>query len=158
MTSPANPTSAGAPVLQGAAVDAVQQALAAEHAAEWCYDLVMAFLTTKALQENAARDALAHQARRDATERMLRDAGATPASAQPAYRAEVTDEPSAIALLVTVEADAAVAWRGVLERTEDPELRRRALAALVESATRGARWRKTAGSDPMTVPFPGQPA
>jgi len=148
-----------APKLSGPAGDAVQDALGAEHAAVWVYGLVSAFLPgdfTAAVQQGIT----AHRARRDATERLLGDAGAKPRPAEPAYvpPTPVTDQASAIATLVVAETDATVAWRAVLERTDDKTLRATGLQALTESAVRATRWRLAAGMVPATPAFPGEPA
>ncbi|HEV2783315.1 MAG TPA: ferritin-like domain-containing protein [Actinophytocola sp.] len=152
------PSSSAAP-LPGDALEAVQQALGAEHAAVWVYGLVSAFLPASfgaATQEGMT----AHRARRDATERLLAAAGTTPRPAEPAYLPPrpVTDQASAIAVLITAESDATVAWRAVLERTDDGEVRRAALEALTAAAVRATRWRKAGGQAPVAPALPGQPA
>ncbi|MFE9750802.1 ferritin-like domain-containing protein [Saccharothrix saharensis] len=138
-------------------VDAVQDALAAEHAAVWAYGLVSAFISTPQQSAAVADGATAHRARRDATERWLRDAGATPRPPAAAYLPPqpVDSAASAVAALITVETDACVAWRGVLERTDDGALRASALDALTVSAVRATRWRKVAGVTPTSIAFPG---
>lgn len=151
------PSSAVAPAAgkpTGEAVQAVQDALSAEHAAVWTYGLVSAFVENG---PKTAEGANAHRARRDATERLLRDASVEPVPPAPAYLppAPVTDATSAIAALVAVEIDACVAWRGVLERTEDADLRRTALDALTASAVRATRWRKVGGLLPAGLALPG---
>ncbi|PRX51039.1 uncharacterized protein DUF4439 [Prauserella shujinwangii] len=140
------------------AVTALQEALAAEHAAVWVYGLVSAFLPATyrtGLEDGAA----AHRDRRDACERVLAAAGATPRPPEPAYPPPepVTDAASAESLVVTAEADAAEAWRGVLERTDDGGLRTLAVQSLIGSATRGTRWRMESGAEPAAVPLPGTP-
>jgi Domain of unknown function (DUF4439) len=141
-----------------APVEALQTALAAEHAAVWALQLVTAFLPD-AHNAAIAEAATAHQARRDTAARLLRDQGATPAAAEPAYTgpAPVRDEASALALLITAEEDLTGAWLAVIERTDDGELRGVALDALTDSAVRAARWRVSAAARPATVPLPGQP-
>jgi Domain of unknown function (DUF4439) len=136
-------------------VDAVQAALGAEHAAVWTYGLVSAFAAQQAA--GVAEGANAHRARRDVTERWLRDKGATPVPPAAAYLPPqpVDSAASAIAALVAVETDACVAWRGVLERTEDGALRTSALDALTAAAVRATRWRKAGGITPLTVALPG---
>ena len=142
-----------------AAASATQDALGAEHAALWVYRLVSAFLPDDfdaAVQEGTN----AHRARRDATELLLGNAGQDPRSAEPAYVTPqpVTDQASAIAVLVVAEADATVAWRAVLERTDDKDLRASALAGLTDAAVRATRWRRAGGQSPATPPLPGAPA
>jgi hypothetical protein len=141
-------------------VDALQRALAAEHAAIWVYGVVGAFVSD-ALDSQLDQAATAHQARRDATERVLIDAGAPPVPPEPGYLTPepVTDAASALRLAITAETDTAAAWRSVVERSPaDPGLRGAALDALTGAAVRAARWRATAGTDPVTVPFPGAPS
>ena len=148
------PSSAPAGKPTGDAVQAVQDALAAEHAAVWTYGLVSAFIRQG---DQIAEGANAHRARRDATERLLRDASTEPVPPAAAYLppAPVTDSGSAIAALVAVELDGCAAWRGVLERTEDADLRRSALDALTAGAVRVTRWRKTGGLSPVSLAMPG---
>jgi uncharacterized protein DUF4439 len=147
------------PALPGDALEAVQQALGAEHAAVWVYGLVSAFLPAS-FDPAALEGMTAHRARRDATERLLAATGATPRPAEPAYLPPqpVTDQASAIAVLITAESDAAVAWRAVLERTDDAAVRRSALESLTAAAVRATRWRKVGGQAPAAVALPGQPA
>lgn len=139
-------------------VAAVQAALGAEHAAIWVYGLVSAFLPAaydKALREGASL----HRDRRDTTARQLDAAGVAPEPAKPAYLppSPVDSEAAAVKLVVTAEQDATVAWRALLERCDDAELRASALAALTDSAVRATRWRIEAGDSPAAPPFPGQP-
>jgi hypothetical protein len=140
-------------------VEALQVALAAEHAAVWVYGVVAAFVSD-ALNGRLEKAATAHQARRDATERILIDAGAPPVPPEPGYLTPepVTDAASALRLAITAESDAAAAWRSVIERSPaDPGLRMAALDALTGAAVQATRWRATAGTTPLTVPFPGAP-
>ncbi|HEY0453628.1 ferritin-like domain-containing protein [Actinophytocola sp.] len=138
---------------------AVQAALGAEHAALWVYGLVSAFLPDS-FNAPVAEGTTAHRARRDATERLLADAGATPSPAEPAYvpPKPVTDQASALAVLILAETDTTVAWRAVLERTDDKAVRTAALEALTIAAVRATRWRRAAGQTPATPALPGQPA
>ncbi|KOV84402.1 hypothetical protein ADL03_17345 [Nocardia sp. NRRL S-836] len=124
-----------------------------EHAAVWTYGLVSAFLDNPAVTEGAN----AHRARRDTTERWLKDHGATPNPPAAAYLppAPVSNGASAIAALVAVEQDTCAAWRGVLERTDDTALRTSALDALTTAAVRATRWRKAAGTTPASITMPG---
>lgn len=136
-------------------VDAVQTALGTEHAALWTYGMVAAFLGNQAAA--VAEGSNAHRARRDTTERWLRDQNATPNPPAAAYLppAPVSDGPSALAALVAVEQDTCAAWRGVLERTDDAALRTTALEALTTAAVRATRWRKAAGTTPASIAMPG---
>lgn len=140
-------------------VGALQGALGAEHAAVWVYGVVGAFVPD-ALSRRLDEAATAHQARRDATQRILIDAGAAPVPPEPGYLTPepVTDAASALRLAITAETDAAAAWRSVVERSPaDADLRGTALEALTDAAVRATRWRATVGATPLTVPFPGAP-
>lgn len=140
------------------ATEALQDALAREHAALWSYSLAVAFLPTRQL-EQARSDAEAHRVLRGAVERTLTQLGARPVSAQPAYRTPepVVDGPSAAALAVVAETDVLAGWLSVLERTSDRGLRQAALDALTEGTLRCARWRVVIGSPPAVPLFPGRP-
>jgi uncharacterized protein DUF4439 len=154
MTSPTRQPAS----LDGDAAAATQDALGAEHAALWVYGLVSAFLSD-AYKASALEAKNAHRARRDATELLLSGAGQAPRSAEPAYvlPQPVTDSASAVAVIVVAEAEATVAWRAVLERTDDKQLRALALGGLTESAVWATRWRVAGGQSPATPPMPGKP-
>jgi hypothetical protein len=154
----ASNVTAGQGSLPDDTVKAVQAALGAEHAALWVYGLVSAFLPDS-FNAAVTEGTTGHRARRDTTELLLADAGKTPQPAEPAYvpPQPVTDQKSAIAVLVIAESDTTVAWRAVLERTDDADLRRSALEALTAAAVRAVRWRRAAGQTPAAPPFPGQP-
>jgi hypothetical protein len=135
---------------------ALQQALATEHAALWLYGTASAFVTGSAETEIIAAMGSV-QSLRDATEHRLSAGGVTPQPAQPAYLvpSPVTNQASALAALAVAESDATVAWRSVLEHSDDPGLRAAALSALIDSAVRETRWRRLAGQTPASVAMPG---
>jgi hypothetical protein len=143
------------PVAAGS-VDSLQQALAAEHAAVWVYTLVTAFVPSNVVN-SAAEGATEHRDRRDACILMLTAAGAKPAAAEPAYLtpAPVTDAASAKNAVAAAEADAMSAWRGVLERAGEGDLRALALRGMLLSARRGSRWRISGDISPVAVALPG---
>ncbi len=151
-----SPAGTGAP---DGAVDALQGALAAEHAALWCYALAIAFLAPGQL-EQARADAAVHREQRGEVEEALTGLGARPGPAQPAYATPrpVVDGASAAALLVVAETDGLAAWRSVLERTTDGDLRLVAMDALSAATLRCARWRTVVGASPAIPTFPGLPA
>ncbi|WP_158892391.1 ferritin-like domain-containing protein [Amycolatopsis anabasis] len=155
--APVDPAAAGKPGAES--VPALQQALDAEHAAVWVYGLVSAYLPGD-FASSANEGAAEHRNRRDACERMLNAAGVAPQAAEPAYvpPKPVTDAASAKSVVATAEADCAASWRGVLENTDDAQLRGVALRALVASARRGTRWRIAAGEQPSAIALPGSPA
>jgi hypothetical protein len=138
-------------------VDALQQALAAEHAAIWAYGLAGAFLPP-ASDPALAKGTEAHTARRDATATLVKKAGATPKSAEPGYTTPqpLTNQSSAFALLTAAETDVVSAWRSVLEHTSDTAIRKTALDALTDAAIRSMSWRQSAGQTPATPALPGQ--
>ncbi|AUS80189.1 DUF4439 domain-containing protein [Actinoalloteichus sp. AHMU CJ021] len=153
------PTSpSGTPLSPAAeATDAVQRALAAEHAAFWAYGLADAYLDEQhdgALAEGRTE----HRRRRDEVEALLTAGGTNPVPAEPSYQTPepVVDARPALVLVLTAETDVAAAWRYVLERTADGELRAAAFAALVDAARRAVGWRQALGLDPVTVAFPGR--
>lgn len=148
----------GATRLDDAAVAALQDVLATEHAALWSYALAVAFLGPDRTAD-ARTDAAAHRELRGAVEATLTQVGQRPVAAQPAYATPqpVTDAPSAATLLVTAETDAAAAWRSVLERGTDRGLRRAGLDALTDTTARCARWRAAVGAVPAVPVFPGRP-
>jgi hypothetical protein len=135
---------------------AVQGALGAEHAAVWSTGLASAYLPADD-QGALAQSALAHRESRDALVSLCEAAGVAPTPAAAAYATPrpVTDAVSAAALLVVAEDDTAVAWRAVLERTDDPGLRRSGVAGVVAAADVGVRWRRLAGTQPLVASFPG---
>jgi Domain of unknown function (DUF4439) len=140
------------------ATDALQHALAAEHAALWVYSLVLAFLPAAQLKQ-ARDDDEAHRELRSQIQQTLTQLGTRPISAQPAYAVPqpVTDGPSAVALAVVAETDALAAWRSVVERTTDRGLRQAALIALTAGTLRCARWRAALDNAPAIPIFPGRP-
>jgi hypothetical protein len=136
---------------------ALQNALAAQNAAWWLYGTASAFAGGGVEPEIvAAMNAV--QDLRDATAQRLTSGQVAPMPAQPAYLVPtpVTNESSALAALAIAESGATVAWRSVLEHTDDGDLRRAALAALVDSAVRQTRWRRLSGQSPASVAMPGE--
>ncbi|GAB2958051.1 ferritin-like domain-containing protein [Amycolatopsis acidiphila] len=150
------PVVPSASVVPEESVAPLQKALDAEHAAVWVYGLVSAFLPSNYVAgvTDGSRE---HQDRRDACVRMLDAAGATPDGPEPAYITPkpVTDGVSAKSVVATAESDAAAAWAGVLDGTDDKALRAVALTALLGSARRGTRWRQAAGESPAVIALIG---
>ncbi|OXM44314.1 hypothetical protein CFP75_35080 [Amycolatopsis alba DSM 44262] len=143
--------------LGGETAEAVQQALAAEHAAIWVYGLVSAYLPA-AFAGAVSRGTAEHVKRRNVCERMLSAAGQTAAGPEAAYvpPKPVTEAKSAMELVATAESDVAAAWLGVIDRTDDAALRTTALNALTGSARRGTAWRAEFGAKPVAIAMPGQ--
>lgn len=137
------------------AVDALQTAIAAEHAAVWIYGLVSAYLSSD-FDDGIEQADVEHRRRRDGVHAVLTALDVQPDVAAPAYDLPepVDGEDSAMAAVVTAEDDALGAWRGVLERTEHPALREFASDAMQASAVRATRWRREAGSTPAAIALP----
>lgn len=137
-------------------IEALQRALAAEHAAVWGYGVVGAHLLPA--QQRLALDAdRAHRAWRDALSLLLKGRGAPPVAAAASYELPfaVADPPTARRLAVHLEEGTAAVWHGVLSAVSTPADRRLGLAALTGAATRAVQWRLTVPGAPRTVPFPG---
>lgn len=130
-------------------------ALAAEHAAIYAYGPIGVRLDDDLA--GAAREAeAAHRQRRDDLILVLAGRGVEVPGGAAMYELpfEVTDEEAALELAVLVEERVAGVWRAALpEVTRDD--REMALDALVDAAVRATRWRRAAGVEPATVPFPG---
>ncbi|MFE0776137.1 DUF4439 domain-containing protein [Streptomyces sp. NPDC058861] len=131
------------------ALDAVQAALAAEHAAVYGYGVVGGRIGAERRAEAAAAYE-AHRARREVLRRAVRDLGGAPVAAAAAYGLpfRVTDPAGAVRLAAVLEDRVAGVYSDLVRATEGPA-RREAAAALREAAVRAVRWR---GGD---VTFPG---
>lgn len=157
-TAASSPDVSSGPLV-GDTAAALQAALSAENAALWLYGTASAFVNGAVETEIvAAMDAV--QNLRDGTAQRLSSGQITPQPAQPAYLVptQVSDQPSALASLAIAESDATVAWRSVLEHTDDEDLRAAALAALIDSAVRETRWRRLSGQSPASIAMPGAAA
>lgn len=151
--SPAADSSASEPSASAAqpsgALDAIQAALAAEHAAVYGYGVVGGRLDGE--RREKARTAYdAHRARRDTLERTVRDLGGRPEAAAPAYALPFSVEDGAAAerLAARLEDRVAAVYADAVRELRG-ELRADAARALREAAVRAVGWR---GS---SVAFPG---
>lgn len=135
-----------------AGLQALQAALAAEHAAVYGYGVAGAMLSG-AEQSMALNDWKAHQEARDTLEAMIVKLGATPVAAAAAYELPfaVRDARSARLLATALEEGVARAYLGLVAVT-DQTLRTFGALAMLPPANRAAAWR---GS---TVAFPGMPS
>jgi hypothetical protein len=131
-------------------------ALAAEEAAIYAYGPIGVKLAG-AEQDEARTAEATHRSRRDALVLRLATLRASPSAAPPGYRLPypVTDRATALTLAVEVEAAVAATWRAALRGTEGED-RGTAVDALTDAAVRATRWRRIAGVNPITVPFPGK--
>lgn len=130
-------------------VDAVQAALAAEHATVYGYGVVGGRVeSSRADEARSAYDA--HRARRDALRREVRDLGGEPEPAAAAYALPfaVPDSAAAVRLAAELEDRLAGVYADLVRASEGAR-RREAAGVLREVAVRSVRWR---GSG---VAFPG---
>ncbi|MGC0318995.1 ferritin-like domain-containing protein [Kitasatospora acidiphila] len=156
-SSSATPSASGSPGAadppSADATAALQAALAAEHAAVYAFGVVGAKLPPGPKRDDARACYAAHQARRDAWDRLLNGTGATPTAAAPGYRLPfpVPDATAAGQLAAEVEKRLTAVY-GDLVAAATGDLRARAAAALSTAVLQCAHWGGTAG------PLPGMPA
>jgi hypothetical protein len=136
----------------GAAVAALQRALAAENAAIFGYGVAGAYLTGRR-QATATGFWNDHRSAADTLAVMLRARGAQPAAADAAYKMPfpVRDAHQAAALAAFLEDGVTAAYLG-LAGAGDTALRRFGGLAMQECAVRAADWR---GSSQAFPGFPG---
>lgn len=129
-------------------VDALQLALAAEHAAVFGYGVVGA--RGVAADADLALESYAmHRRRRDELTAQVRSAGGDPIAAEAGYRLPGLHAPGATSRMAAgIEKRCARVYAYVVANTTD-DSRLYAAHGLVDCAVRGVRW--GAGSDP----FPG---
>ncbi|WP_119729378.1 ferritin-like domain-containing protein [Thermomonospora amylolytica] len=138
-------------------VDALQGALAAEHAAVYGYGTVGARLDGGD-RETARIVMNAHRARRDELAAYISARGARPVAAAAAYRLPVrVASPQTAAQLAAVLEDRALGAYLGLAGVDEPELRRYAALAMQEAAGRAVAWRRAAGGSSTVGAFPGLP-
>ena len=139
-------------------LDALQRAVATEHAAVYGYGLVGARLAAAELYAATAAYT-AHQTRRDAIAVLIRDLKAQPVAAPPAYRPRqpLTNRPAALRLAVRLEADCAAAYVAILGQSDTAALRRSAIGWLTDAVVRDQTWRSALGRRTlaMTPALPG---
>jgi Domain of unknown function (DUF4439) len=142
----------------GPEVAALQQALAAEHAAVWGYATVGAALPEAARAPVTAADA-AHRDARDRLTQELGARGADPVAAAGGYALPfpVRSPVDAARLAVTLEEGTARAWAWVLDQATQRTTRTEAVTALGDAEVRAVGWRTRAGANPVTSAFPGLP-
>jgi hypothetical protein len=140
------------PSVTRAELQALQAALAAEHAAVYGYGVAGAMLSG-ADQALAMADWKAHQEARDTLQAMITKLGATPVAASAAYELPhpVHDARSARRLAAALEEGVTQAYLGLVAVTNEM-LRAFGALAMLPAANRAVAWR---GS---TVAFPGMPS
>ena len=148
-------TSSAPPAAEDAAL---QDALAAAHAAIWGYGVVGA---TTAEGDRGPVDGAraAHRDVRDQLAALLDSRGVQPVPTQPAYRLPfpVLSAVDAAALAVTLEDGVATAWAWVLDQATERSTRELAVGVLTATELRAVGWRAAAGRTPVTSAFPGLP-
>jgi hypothetical protein len=135
-----------------AELQALQAALAAEHAAVYGYGVAGAMMSGSD-QAVALNDWKTHQEARDTLQAMIVKLGATPVAASAAYELPFTvhDAHSARLLAAELEDGVTQAYLGLVAAT-DRTLRTFGALSMQPPANRAAAWR---GS---TVAFPGMPS
>jgi hypothetical protein len=122
-------------------LDALQAALAGEHACIYGYGLVGAHVSDRAADR--ARAAYeTHRARREELRRQIALRHAEPVAALPAYVVpiEVDDDASARELAGLLVQRLAVLYADLVSATPVPALRELALSTLIETAVLAAGW------------------
>jgi Domain of unknown function (DUF4439) len=143
---------------QGTENAALNDALAAEHAAIWGYGVVGAALDGTARQ--AAEDAeAAHRDVRDQVGALLSGRHADVVDARGAYALPfpVLSAVDAAALGAVLEEGVATAWVRVLDQAAARSTRELAVGVLSAAEVRAVGWRVAAGKTPITNAFPGLP-
>lgn len=137
-------------------VEALQAALAAEHAVIWGYGVVGGKVAAALLPAVREADAV-HRTRRDAVVALVRGYGGDPVPTEPAYALPfaVTGPRPALRLALHLEEGAAAAWRYAVAATDAQAVRRTALTALTDAALRATGWRLRLPPATPTVAFPG---
>lgn len=138
---------------------ALQDALAAAHAAVWGYGVVGAAPGVVDLDPvDAAR--AAHRDVRDQVITLLDSRSVDPVATEAAYALPfpVLSAVDAAALAVTLEDGVSAAWAWVLDQAGERSTRELAVGVLTGAELRAVAWRAAAGRTPVTSAFPGLPA
>jgi hypothetical protein len=145
--------------------DAWQQALAAEQAATFAYDVLGPRLRRPGSVTLARASQQEHRDLGEQTAEQLTAAGQVPVAPAVDYPLPfaVTDELTAARLALRLESACASAWRYLIAVADAPSpdanrlraLRVSAQAALTGSALRASRWRRLIDPTNASVPFPG---
>lgn len=134
-------------------IEAWQETLAGEHAAIYAYEVIGGRLKAGSRPQRRATTAYRHhRGRRDSLTARIRDAGATPVTAEPAYSlpVEVTNPASAAELAVRVEQRCTNLYAEVVATASGRE-RRAALEAMTWCATHIVDWGGSSSALPGVV-------
>jgi hypothetical protein len=150
--------SAGGGLDEGTENQALQNALAAAHAAVWGYGVVGAALGP----ENRGPAASAENDHRDVRDRviaLLDERSVEPMGAQGGYALPfpVLSAVDAATLSVVLEDGVAAAWVRVLDQAAERSTRELAVEVLSAAEVRAVSWRSAAGQTPVTSALPGLP-
>jgi hypothetical protein len=136
-------------------VEALQDALAAEHAAVWVYALLggrTSRAAEPALYDDVHTAYRVHRGRRDQLISVVADAGAEPIAAEVGYQLPAVDTPArVVALARRTEQRCAATYADLVARTEGAQ-RGWAIRALTDAAVRQLRFR----GSPETFPGAGE--
>jgi hypothetical protein len=137
---------------------ALQEVLAAEHAAVWGYGIVGAALNGSGRPDAVSAQA-AHRDLRDSVAELLdlRHQAPVPAKAGYALPFPVLSAHDAAALAVRLEDGVARAWVRLLDQAARKSTRTLAVESLAATELRAVSWRGAAGQQPVTSAFPGLP-
>lgn len=136
---------------------ALQKALAAEHAVIWAYGEVGAAVGPDLIAAVTAADQR-HRERRHDIEQLLIAKAQEPVAGKPAYSlpSPITDQAAAIEVAAQLEDAMCAQWRYCLGRFDSPDLRQTFSGYLTEAAVAAYQWRRlTSGVAAATVAFPG---
>jgi hypothetical protein len=136
--------------------EALQKALAAEHAAVWGYGVVGAAVGFEARDPAAAAEN-AHRDVRDRVITLLAGRSVEPAGAEGGYTLPfpILSAVDAAALGVVLEEGVAAAWVRVLDQAAERSTRELAVRALSAAEVRAVAWRTAANQSPVTTALPG---
>jgi hypothetical protein len=132
--------------------DALQKALAAEHAAIWGYGVIGSAL-------GAEHKAPEHRDVRDRVVALLENRKVDPVGAQGGYALPfpVLSAVDAASLAVVLEDGVAAAWVRVLDQAAERATRGLAVGVLGDTEVRAVAWRRAAGKPTVTSALPGLP-
>ncbi len=154
----ADDTSGSGELTQKTEDDALQKALAAEHAAIWGYGVVGSGLGAEHKAPAATAEA-AHRDVRDQVVALLEDRKVDPVGAQGGYALPfpVLSAVDAASLAVVLEDGVAAAWVRVLDQAAERASRELAVGVLGDTEVRAVAWRRAAGKPTVTSALPGLP-
>ena len=143
---------------EGTETAALNEVVAAEHAAVWGYGTVGAALPGDARGPAAAAE-VAHRDARERLVALLESRGADPVPREAGYTLPfpVLSAVDAATLAVVLEEGVSAAWVRLLDQATEPSVRELAVEELGAAEVRAVGWRAAAGRTPLTRAFPGLP-